>query len=96
MKSDSDSYYKTGMAGCYDPDAIRLSETESGGVISHFDDASYRSSGGELVRERRMVIEGRVFRITSVFADLYEDAPSPTDRMLSYIDAQMDSEAHGA
>ena len=96
MKSDSNSYYKTGMAGCYDPDAIRLSETENGGVISHFDDASYRSSGGELVRERQMVIEGRVFQIASVFTDLYKDAPNPTDKMLAYIDAQMSSEDHSA
>jgi len=96
MKSDKNCYYKTGMSGVYDPDTTRLYETFNGGVINMFDDAGYEMSKGELKRERRMVIEGRVFRITSVFADLYEDAPSPTDRMLSYIDAQMDSEAHGA
>ena len=96
MKNDKNCYYKTGMSGVYDPDATRLYETFNGGVINIFDDADYGISNGEMTRERRMVIEGRVFRITSVFADLYEDAPSPTDRMLSYIDAQMHSEAHSA
>ena len=42
----------------------------------------------------RMLIRGKVFRVTSIFPD----APTvtPTDKMLSLIDSELEKERHSA
>ena len=47
-----------------------------------------------MVHERNMLIRGKVFRVSSIFSS--ESTHTPTEKMLSLIDAELSKECHGA
>ena len=94
MRTEYEEYRETGMLGGYDPDRAMLRETENGEVLTSFRDTSYQHQGDHNINQREMLIGGKVFHVTSVFP--MEATATPTDRLLSLIDADLKNEAHSA
>ena len=94
MRTEYEEYRDTGMLGGYDPDGALLRETESGEVLTSFRDTCYQHQGDHIINQREMLIGGKVFHVTSVFP--MEATATPTDRLLSLIDADLKNEAHSA
>lgn len=79
-------YMTTGMLGGYRPENAVLRQ-EDDGVNTMFRDTSVWERDGYFVRERKMLIEGKGFRVTSVFPS--HPTATPTDKMLELIDAEL-------
>ena len=94
MKKAYEEYRDTGMLGGYNPNGALLRETESGEVLTSFRDTSYQHLDDHIINQREMLIGGKVFHVTSVFP--IEATATPTDRLLSLIDADLKNEAHSA
>lgn len=94
MKKAYEEYRDTGMLGGYDPHGALLRETESGEVLTSFRDTCYQHQDDHNINQREMLIGGKVFHVTSVFP--MEATATPTDRLLSLIDADLKNEAHSA
>lgn len=84
-------YLKTGILGAYETAEVVQEETENGKTAPCFEDAIVFFDAGQTLTQRSMVIEGRRFRICSVFPP-QADA-TPTDRLLEVIDAELKKEA---
>lgn len=82
------------MLGAYHPEYAVLRRSEDGGIDTLFRDTIHRYDGGDFIREREMVIEGRCFRISSVFPE--ESNATPTDKLISYIDTELAKENRSA
>ena len=94
MRTEYEEYRKTGMLGGYDPHRAMLRKTENGEVLTSFRDTCYQHQGDHNINQREMLIGGKVFHVTSVFP--MEASATPTDRLLSLIDADLKNEAHSA
>ena len=94
MIKDWQEYRDTGTLGAYHPDRAILRKDETGGIDTIFRDTSHWQRPKGFVRERVMLIGGKRFFITSVF----HDAPTatPTDKLLSLIDSELEKETHSA
>lgn len=93
MKSEFKEYMETGMLGTYHPESA-VDKNNGKTVTTLFHDTVHKVTENEVIRERRMLIDGRVYRITSVFAP--NASVTPTDKLLSVIDADLEKEAHTA
>jgi len=62
--------------------------------VALFADTELKETEDALCLERQMLIEGRRYLITSVFAP--DAASTPTDKLLSVIDADLEKEAREA
>ena len=89
-----EEYRDTGMLGAYHPEAAVLRSSEDGGVVTVFRDTRYEITDAGLLRERDMLIRGKVFRVTSIFSDA--TTTTPTDKMLALIDSELKKERHSA
>lgn len=90
MKTEYKDYISTGMLGLYHPESAIVRQTEDGGTVTIFRDTiQYGFS-----KERDMVIEGRRFHVTSVFAG--EPTATPTKKLLALIDTELAKESHSA
>ena len=89
-----EEYRDTGMLGAYHPEAAVLRSSEDGGVVTVFRDTRYEITDSGLLRERDMLIRGKVFRVTSIFPDA--TTTTPTDKMLALIDSELEKERHSA
>lgn len=89
-----EEYRDTGMLGAYHPETAVLWSSEDGGVDTIFRDTRYWNRADGIVRERNMLIQGKVFRVTSVFPDA--PTATPTDKMLSLIDSELSKDRHSA
>ena len=85
-------YVTTGMLGSYQPERAVLQQAEAG-VFTSFRDTVHREFEGHEIRERRMLIGGKCFHISSVFPST--PTATPTDKMLGLIDAELKKEARG-
>ena len=85
-------YMTTGMLGAYHPENAVLRQEEDG-VNTIFRDTSFWEREGCFVRERRMLIEGKTFHISSVFPE--HPTATPTDKMLGLIDTELKKDACG-
>lgn len=85
-------YMTTGMLGGYDPENAILQQEEDG-VNTIFRDTSSWWREGQCVRERRILIKGKCFHVSSVFPD--HPTATPTGKMLKLIDAELKKDAHG-
>ena len=85
-------YMTTGMLGAYHPEYAILRQEEDG-VNTFFRDASFWKREGCFVCERKMLIGGRSFHISSVFPD--HPTATPTDKMLKLIDTKLKKDTHG-
>ena len=94
MKSEWETYRDTGMLGTYHKEAAILRQSEGGGVDTIFRDTTYKAGDDGLVQERIMLIEGKRFQVTSVFPG--DGKTTPTEKMLAYIDSELEKEAHSA
>ena len=94
MKSDFEQYRDTGMLGGYDPGKAVLRQADAGKVAATFRDTTYWLRDDGFTGARDMLIGGKVFHITSVFPS--DAKATPTDKLLSLIDADLEKEAHSA
>ena len=92
MKTEYEKYRETGMLGGYDPHGALLRETESGEVLTSFRDTCYQHQGDHNINQREMLIGGKVFHVTSVFPN--QAIATPTDKLLSMIDAELSKQSH--
>ena len=83
-------YMTTGMLGSYQPGRAVLQQTE-GGVSTSFRDTIHWEVEGREIHERRMLIGGKSFHISSVFPG--HPTATPTDKMLELIDAELKKES---
>ena len=83
-----------GTPGAGEAPTPLLRETESGEVLTSFRDTCYQHQGDHNINQREMLIEGKVFHVTSVFPT--EATATPTDKLLLLIDKDLKKEAHSA
>lgn len=65
-------------------------QLENGSVDTVFNDITQT----DFTWDREMLIEGRVFHVTSVFAG--EPSATPTEKLLALIDTELAKESHSA
>lgn len=87
-------YLQTGILGAYETAEVVHEETENGKTAPCFEDATVFFDTDQTTAQRSMVIEGRRFRICSVFPPKADC--TPTDRLLEVIDAEMKKETRTA
>lgn len=94
MKKDWEIYRDTGILGAYRPGMGILRKAESGEVDTIFRDSACWNTDEGFIRKREMLIDGKHFHITSVFSDT--PAATPTDKLLSLIDTELEKENRSA
>ena len=94
-KKDWETMRDTGMLGAYQPEEVSLQELPSGEILPLFSDTELWEYPGRLVRKREMVIGGKVFHITSVFSGEDTSSTTPTGKLLSHIDRQLQKDPDG-
>ena len=90
MRTEWKEYISTEMLGTYHPESAIVQQTDDGGVVTSFRDTQQAGSA----RDRDMIIEGRVFHVTSIFAG--EPTATPTEKLLTLIDTELAKESHSA
>ena len=85
-------YMTTGMLGSYQPERAVLQQAEAG-VFTSFRDTVHREFEGHKIHERRMLIGGKSFHISSVFPS--NPTVTPTDKMLKLIDVELKKDICG-
>lgn len=93
MRTEFEEYMETGMVGAYQPERAILKKDEDG-VLTSYRDTHYDFSDTELAGKRIMTVGDRCFRITSVFP--VDASATITEKFLSYIDSELEKEAHSA
>jgi hypothetical protein len=94
MRTEYEEYRDTEIVGAYDPEKAVFRQTGDGGINTIFRDSSYWDTEEGFISERNMLVGGKVFHITSVFPGKAE--ATPTDKLLSLIDADCSKNAHSA
>ena len=94
MKKDYEEYRDTSVLGNYHPEMAVLREQRSGEVLTTFRDTNYQQQEDYLESQRKMLIRGKVFYVTSPFPA--ETIATPTDKLLSLIDAELSDWSHSA
>ena len=94
MKKDYEAYRDTGVLGSYHPGMAVLREQRGGEVLTTFRDMDYLRQEDRMECSREMLILGKVFHVTSVFHT--EAKATPTDKLLSLIDAELTEQSHSA
>lgn len=87
MSTEFEEYINTGMLGTYHPESAIIRQTEDGGTVTIFRDTTQFGSA----KDRDMIIEGRVFHVTSIFAG--EPTATPTEKLLALIDTELAKES---
>ncbi len=90
MRTEFEEYISTGMLGTYHPEAAVVRQTDDGDVVTIFRDTWQFGSA----KDRDMIIEGRVFHVTSIFAG--EPTATPTEKLLALIDTELAKESRSA
>lgn len=90
MSTEFEEYISTGMLGTYHPESAIVRQTEDGGTVTIFRDTTQFGSA----KDRDMIIEGRVFHVTSIFAG--EPTATPTEKLLALIDTELAKESRSA
>ena len=93
MRTEFEEYMETGMTGAYQPGRAILRKEEDG-VFTSYRDTFYDFSDKELAGKRMMTVGDRCFRVTSVFP--VDASATVTEKFLSYIDSELEKEAHSA
>lgn len=94
MKKDYEEYRDTGVLGGYHPEMAVLQEQRGGEILTTFRDTNYQQREDHLESRREMLIRGKIFHVTSVFPA--EATATPTDKLLSLIDAEFAEQGHSA
>lgn len=85
-------YLETGILGAYETTDVGHEEKINGKCAPCFEDATVNFEAEQTTAQRNMMIEGRRFRICSVFPTDAEC--TPTDKLLGLIDTELKKEAH--
>lgn len=89
VKNANRHYLETGLLGSYNTAGIVDSELD-GTPVALFGDTKLKEEPDGLCLERRMIVGGKKFAVSSVFP---KDAVStPTDKLLSLIDNEQEAE----
>lgn len=89
VKNLNRHYLETGILGSYDTAGIVESELD-GTPVALFEDTELKEEQDGLCLERRMMVGGKKFAVSSVFP---KDAVlTPTDKLLSLIDKEQETE----
>jgi len=89
VKNANRHYLETGLCGSYDTAGIVDSELD-GKPVTLFEDTELKEEPDDICLERRMIVGGKKFVISSVFP---KDAHlTPTDKLLSLIDKEQETE----
>ena len=94
IKKDYEEYRDTDVLGSYHPEMVVLLEQRGGEVLTTFRDTNYQQQEDYLESQRKMLIRGKVFYVTSAFPS--EAIATPTDKLLSLIDAELSGQGHSA
>lgn len=86
-------YLETGILGAYETAEIIHEEEENGKFAPCFDDATVFFDKNQTITNRSMCIEGRRYRVCSVLPAV---GHTPTDKLLTLIDAELEKETHSA
>jgi len=86
-------YMKTGVLGAYETAEVIHEEEENGKYAPCFEDAIVFFDRTQTTTNRSMCIEGRWYRVCSVFP---AEGHTPTDKLLTLIDADLEKEARNA
>ena len=87
-------YLETGILGAYETAEVIHEEEENGKYAPCFDDATVFFDKTQTIANRSMCIEGRRYRICSVFPT--STGHTPTDKLLALIDTELEKETHSA
>lgn len=87
-------YLETGILGAYETAEVVNEEEENGKYAPCFEDATMFFDKTQTTTNRSMCIEGRRYRICSVFPAQTEH--TPTDKLLTLIDTELEKETHSA
>ena len=90
MRTEFEEYINTGMLGTYHPESAVVRQMEDGSVDTVFTDTAQT----DFIWDRKMLIEGRVFHVTSIFAG--EPTATPTEKLLAFIDTELAKESRSA
>lgn len=90
MRTEFEEYISTGMLETYNPESAMVRQMEDGRMDTVFTDTAQTDS----TWDREMLIEGRVFHVTSVFAG--EPSATPTEKLLALIDTELAKESRSA
>ena len=86
-------YLETGVLGAYETTEVAHEEEESGKYAPCFEDATVFFGKTQTTAVRSMCIEGRRYRVRSV---LPAAGHTPTDKLLTLIDTELEKETHNA
>jgi len=87
-------YLETGILGAYETAEVIHEEEENGKYAPCFDDATVFFDRTQTTAYRSMCIEGRRYRVCSVFPA--STGHTPTDKLLALIDTELEKETHSA
>jgi hypothetical protein len=87
-------YLETGILGAYETAEVVHEEEENGKYAPCFDDATVFFDRTQTTTNRFMCIEGRRYRVWSVFPA--NTGHTPTDKLLALIDTELEKETHSA
>jgi len=90
-KRISQHFFETGVLGAYETAEVDWEEEQDGKYAPCFDDALVIFGESQTTTNRIMYIEGMKYHISSVFpvGTLF----TPTDKMLAFIDAEVEKDA---
>lgn len=86
-------YLETGVLGAYETAEVAHEEEENGKYAPCFEDATVFFDKTQTTAVRSMCIEGRRYRICSV---LPTAGHTPTDKLLTLINADLEKESRNA
>lgn len=87
-------YLETGILGAYETTEVAHEEQIDGKCAPCFEDATVNFDPDTVTAYRSMHIEGRRFRICSVFPG--DSTITPTDKLLNLIDSELEKEVKTA
>ena len=90
QKTIEKHYLETGVLGAYETAEVVYEEETAGKYAPCFDDSLLVFRENQTSMERVMMIEGKHFRIKSLFS--VATSMTPTDKMLNLIDADIERE----
>lgn len=85
-------YLETGILGVYETAEVAHEEKSNGKCAPCFADSTVHFDTEQTTAQRKMIIEGRRFCISSVFPA--DAGCTPTDKLLGLIDAERKKETH--
>jgi len=87
-RTEAQHYLETKILGAYETAEVVWKNDTEGTYHRTFDDTAISNDGSQHIVERQMDIEGRTFRVCSVFPTVNQS--TPTEKLLTLIDNTLD------